>query len=446
MFEGQQVPRALVRVGLRLLACATAAVVLVSCGGGGGGGSECSGTTVYDSYGYNGPGDVAGEIDEPISLTLAAHVQIGCTLRHRIEGALPPGLHFDAGNGSITGTPTTGGVYDVTVRPDAATSEVSASVRLTIQPLGRQSVALAPAELNAPSFSDNRVGSRVAVSASGGVKRLWIGSWSSSNGERFRVYRSTDDGANWSGDTTGGLIATRGDTIGDFLLAAAANKAYVLEAGADVQFVPVPNVLYRYDGSTWALRNDTLPFLAPRGAAMQALPDGRIGVAWSDSDGVTLWTSADEGLTWTRRTAIGGVTPGVGELGSICLGAAGGDWHAVYAGESGFDHSRLAAGAAAWTTPAWNWGSYAERFGVCASDGTRFWVVGQPASSADQYLMLMDTVEGEAALAYPRRIKSMGQTYAQHFFDSMAASDGALYGLLVEPVGSGFRYRLWALR
>lgn len=443
----KRMPEAFVRGLLRAFACAAVVLSLSSCGGGGGGGSDCAGTTVYDSYGYNTDAHaVSGEIGEPISLTLVAHVQIGCKLSNRLEGTLPPGLRFDAASGAITGTPTAGGVYDVTVRPDAANSEVAEPVRFTIQPLGRQSVALAPLELNAPTFSDNRIGSRVAVADSGGVTRLWIGSWSSSNGESFRVYRSTDDGVTWSGDTTGGVITTRGDTIGDFLLAAAADKAYVLEAGADVQLVPVPNALYRYDGSRWALRNDTLPFIAPRGAAMQALPDGRIGVAWSDSDGVTLWTSADEGLTWTRRNATGGVTPGPGEDGAICLGAAGADWQVVTAGSNAFDHSRLAAGATAWTTPVWPWGSYAERFGVCASDGTRFWLLGQPVSSADQYLMLMDAVEGEATLAYPRRVRSMGQTSAQHFFDSMAASDGALYGLLVEQVGAGFRYRLWALR
>jgi hypothetical protein len=445
MLGGHTAPAALARAGLRFLMSAATAVVLASCGGGGGGGGDCPATTVYDSYGY-GTRSLDGEIDEPISLTLAAHVQTGCRLSHRIEGSLPPGVQFDASSGAITGTPSAGGVYEVTVRPDVASSDVSTGLTLSIQPLGRASLALVPLELNAPSFSGQRLNPRIAAAAGAGVTHLWIGSWVV-DGERFRVYRSSDGGASWSGDTTGGLIRAHGDTLGDFLLAASADKAYVLEAGADVQFVPVPNVLYRYDGSAWALRNDTLPFVAPRGASMQALPNGRVAVAWSDSTGISLWTSDDEGATWTKRSASGGISPGFLDNGlSVCLGATGGDWHVVATPGDFFAHARLGAGSETWSEPAWRWGSYAQPFALCASDGERMWLAGQPATTAQNYLMLADIVEGETDFAFPRRIKAMGPTFVQQYFESMTASAGSVYGLLVETRDSGAVYRLWALR
>ena len=51
---------------------AIALVALASCGGGGGGGG-CSGTIVYDSYGYSGQ-NTDGEVGVAMTLELAAHV------------------------------------------------------------------------------------------------------------------------------------------------------------------------------------------------------------------------------------------------------------------------------------------------------------------------------------------------------------------------------------
>ena len=423
------------------------ALVIAACGGGGGGGGgSCGAVTVYDSYGYN-TGQIYGEIGEPVSTTLAAHVQSGCGVGQKLEGTLPPGMSFDANTGNISGTPSAGGVYAVTVHPDVPDwQEVRAVLTLEIQPTGRPTTSVAPSVLAPVPLPDVHLYSSIAVAAHGASTQLWIGGVRFLAGQ-YVLYTTVDEGAHWVSDDAGGLIRPRGDTHGTYKLTAYDSVAYVLDTGGSLNGAPMPSVLYRFDGSSWSVRNETLPFRAPDGAAIVATATS-LAVAWSDMNGISLWTSADGGLNWAKSPATGGFTPDFmdhGEL-KVCLGQAGDDWHVTSVrSSSSWTHATLPAGSTSWTTAAWPWGQYAQPFNICASDGERFWIAGTGASTAENFLKLSDAVAGELSPAFPRRVPEIGPTDSGTIFDSMGAASGHVYGLVAPPNGHN-TYVIWKLR
>jgi Putative Ig domain len=374
------------------------------------------------------------------TLNLAAHVTTGCTPDNSLSGSLPPGMRFDSRSGRISGTPTAGGIYTVTVQPDVASSLVSDSVTLTIQPVGRQTAEMSPTLLPTPANTPTRDGGSVAATTYAGKTRLWIASYAAApDHQQYELLRSDNDGQDWVTDTAGGLMQPRGDTLGSFLVAALGGRAYALEAGGSLGFQPVGNVLYLFNGTSWSVRSDTLPFYAPRGSQLQALADGTLVASWGEADGVVIWTSADEGLHWTNRSASGGLSSdSLGDL-PACVGKIGDEWHAVGQGPS-WEHASMAPGTFLWgTQQSWPWFSHMEPLPVCASDGTNLWIIGRPSDGGYSPPSVSDVLAGESAFAYPRRLPTMSNV---DLIVSMAASNGHLYAL---EGGSG-RYRLWKLR
>ncbi|MFZ5547759.1 MAG: putative Ig domain-containing protein [Pseudomonadota bacterium] len=411
---------------------------LAACGGGG---SGCSGTITYDSYGYSGARD--GEVGQPMSLTLDAHVASGnCSPQHRLTGTLPPGLSFNKQTGQIAGTPTAGGVYALTVQPDVASSDVGTTLTLTVQPVGRQTAEMSPVLLDTPSGFSRRSGVDLAVTSHAGSMRIWLGGYINTGAGHFELFRSDDDGRNWVVDDADQLITARGDTLGAFLVAASGARAYVMEAGASRDMQPIGNVLYRFDGTSWAVQNDALPFTAPYGTKLQALSDGSLAVSWGGPTGTIIWTSSDEGLHWTSRSASGGLSPDAfGNL-ALCTGRLNDDWYAVGWGSS-WHLAVLPEDTFFWAPETtWPWYGYMYPSPVCASDGTNLWVTGQPADLTTSPLSISDIVHGETSFAFPRRLSTLVNGAP---FVSLAADAGHLYGL-EDPGTEITGYRLWKLK
>ncbi|MFD8721259.1 putative Ig domain-containing protein [Streptomyces sp. NPDC059629] len=124
--------------------------------------------TVRNSLAVNSSTLPGGTTGSAYSQTLEA---IGGTAPYRWslapgKGALPSGLRLDAGSGAITGTPTTAGVFDITVQvTDAAAPSQSATQQLSLtvsNPLGISTLSL-PDGVTKTSYSQ-------PLSASGGVE------------------------------------------------------------------------------------------------------------------------------------------------------------------------------------------------------------------------------------------------------------------------------------
>lgn len=430
----------------RWLLGSAVALALIACGGGGvdvvGDASGCSSTTSYDSYGYS-PSTFDGAIDEPVDMVLNAHVLSGCKLSHKLEGDLPPGVHFSSRSGRISGTPTAGGIYQVTVRPNAASGHVSTSAILHIEPIGRPTAALAPERLEAPSGFDIRMWSQLAVGTGPNRARLWIGGYRADTG-RYEFFVSDNDGALWKSDHAGGLIEPRGDTLSQnqFSIGASGAEAYVLDTGGTLAFHPMPSVLYRFDGTAWSLRNETLPFRALAGASLYVGSHGRLAVAWSSGKRLKLWTSRNGGLDWTERA----VSAGISERGTkICLGAVGNDWHAVADVNGFWVHVRLNEGKTHWQEQPWTWQSYMTPEATCASDGARFTLTGLSNDRDREVLAVSDIVAGDEIPAFRRLAPLPDLTSATPVFSSIAASKQHLFGLVADPNGVA-SYELWKLR
>lgn len=415
---------------------AVAVVGLVACGGGGG----CSGgETVYDSYGYGGSSDVEGEIGEPIDLTLAAHVSSGCSLSHKLEGALPAGVKFDSGSGRISGTPTAAGEYPVRVHPNAS-GVVSTSLTLVIQPIGRQTDEASPAKLPAVVPAARYGASpRIAATVVNGSLRLWLGEYVSSDEHdsplrHYRLFRSDDEGASWTADDAGGLITVRGDSMydGQFLLSAVGAEVFVFDSGGTNGVDQVSSRLYRFDGTRWALRNGNLPFVSPPGAGFYVASGGVMGVAFSEEDGMALWTSQDKGLTWHKQTNTSGDYFYYGQ--DFCLGRTGEEWRI------GGGKLQTPAGS---VSSAWPWRSYVAFPETCASDGTHQWVMAEHLNAPTD-MALSDVIAGEDAMAYPRRMKPAPGAGLPSRFKAIAAADGRLFGMVVLEGAAG--YEVWKIR
>jgi hypothetical protein len=430
-----------IRSAIAVISATLAFGILVGCGGGG---STCAETTVYDSYGYS-PRRVQGEIDEPVSVELLAHVTSGCTLSHKLEGNLPPGVHFDSRTGDISGTPTAGGIYDVDVHPDAS-GTVSTHLTLEIQPLGRQADTVNLVHLNPPTDIGFREFSRIAATQVDGHSRLWIGGFqmrdeTGATVERFRFFRSDDEGASWVGDNAGDLLKVRGNTIYEdqFLFGGNGRELFVLDTGGYLDSTPIPSALYRFDGTNWSVRNTHLPFRAPSGASsgFYVAPTGQLAVVFATETGNALWTSNDGGLNWIRQTQGDGEPL---EVGPWCLGKTGEQWRV---GTDTFLVDSVGSG-----TDGWPWEHYAKiDNAVCASDGTRMWVVGQRDGGTGD-MVITDLVEGEALASFPRRVPDMPSSgltgKGNAFFTSLAATNGHLFGLVADPYGHA-SYDLWKL-
>ena len=92
-------------------------VVITATDGAGYSATDSFNWTVTDTIGVTGPGaqsDQSGSTITPLSVT-GTDTSSAATLTFSDGGTLPPGISVDSGSGAISGTPTTGGVYSVTI-------------------------------------------------------------------------------------------------------------------------------------------------------------------------------------------------------------------------------------------------------------------------------------------------------------------------------------------
>ena len=178
--------------------------------------------------------------------------------------------------------------------------------------------------------------------------------------------------------------------------------------------------------------------LRPPGAGFHAASDGSLGIAFSLGGQLQLWTSGDRGLSWVLEAGAGAVGD-PDHAGSLCIGKVGGEWR------QGID-TRLPAGGSDWLQAAWPWSSKSQGDGsLCASDGTTYWVLGVDESFIP-VMTISDTHEGEPTPAYPVWYPDMPTTgTSQHYFSSMAAAGGRLYGMSAYSAETD-TFELWSLR
>ena len=111
------------------------AVTITATDGSGASGSATFNWTVTNAVSVTSPGDQSdgsGTAITAVAIT-ATDSSAGATLAYSDGGTLPPGLSIDPSSGSITGTPTTGGVYAVTITAtDGSGASGSATFNWTI--------------------------------------------------------------------------------------------------------------------------------------------------------------------------------------------------------------------------------------------------------------------------------------------------------------------------
>ena len=175
--------------------------------------------TVTNAVSVTSPGDQtngSGTAITPVAIT-ATDSSAGATLTYSDGGTLPPGLSIDPSSGSITGTPTTGGVYAVTITAtDGSGASGSATFNWTITNTvsvtspGDQSNVSGTAITAVPiTAADSSAGATLTYSDGGTLPPgLSIDASSGSitgtpsTGGTYPVTITATDGSGYSGDAT----------------------------------------------------------------------------------------------------------------------------------------------------------------------------------------------------------------------------------------------------
>jgi hypothetical protein len=77
----------------------------------------------------------AGIVDGPYNQTFTVSGASGATMLELLSGTLPPGLTFDAATGVLSGTATTAGTFNFTIRAeDSAYDSATQTYTLVINP------------------------------------------------------------------------------------------------------------------------------------------------------------------------------------------------------------------------------------------------------------------------------------------------------------------------
>jgi len=395
---------AIFRKLLKWAAIGLAVSFVTGCGGSSD--SSCSGTIVYSAYSYAGA--PSGEIGIAYTYTPSIGVS-GCRPSDRVSaGSLPPGLSLDPGTGRITGVPTQGGAYSLTISPNAG-GNVQSTFTINILPLGPQVPALTARRLatatDLPSSVTNVAMAIAAVDHGAG----WV--LYATDPRSYvpaQVYASTDMGAHWAAVPQAGGPGTRN---GELRMASGSRNLYVLDTGGS----NAAPTLYRYDGAAWHVVNNALPFAAVSGAGFHVDENDAMLVGWMGSQ-VSLWRSADQGVTWSQSMATAARSP-TSSNPSACVGPAGADARMILA--DGFGGSylnaaidlKLGSGASAWTDYYfWQMPNGMTTRGTdlavsCVSVRSRFWI----ATTAEPYpipayLAMSGAGAGSDALDFPRRV------------------------------------------
>ena len=126
------------------------AVTITATDGSGASGNASFNWTITNTVSVTSPGDQSdgsGTAITAVPIT-ATDSSAGATLTYSDGGTLPPGLSIDPASGSITGTPTTGGTYPVTITATdsvgytgSATFTWTITNTVTVAPIGQQSSA-----------------------------------------------------------------------------------------------------------------------------------------------------------------------------------------------------------------------------------------------------------------------------------------------------------------
>lgn len=376
-------------------------------GCGGSSDSSCSGTVFYNAYSYAGA--PSGEVGIAYSYTPSISIS-GCRPSDRVSaGSLPPGLNLDSGTGRITGVPTQGGNYTLTVSPNAG-GNVYSTFTISIYPQDSQAPALTTRRLaiatdlpSRPPGTLDRLAMAITAVDHGDGWVLYAGNNARSI-SGLAVYKSTDMGIHW---TVVPQVGGPGTNNVEFRFASGSGNLYVFETGSSYS----APILYRFDGSAWHLVNNALPFSPTPAAGFHVGEDGVMLVGWAS----ILWQSTDWGVTWAQipTSAAQGIPD---RITSTCVGTAGTDVRMVQA--NGYPASpdgqavdlKLSAGSATWSVYNWQIPTGFSKRGTdlavsCVSARSRFWV----SISADPYpspmhLAMSGAGAGSNALDFPRRM------------------------------------------
>ncbi|HET7863607.1 MAG TPA: Ig domain-containing protein, partial [Burkholderiaceae bacterium] len=250
-------------MGARWAAVCLALALIAGCGSSDE--DSCSGTVFYNSYSYGGVTDA--EVGQPYSYT--PNIQIsGCRPSDRIAaGVLPPGLNLDSGSGRISGVPTQGGSYTLTVRPNAEGS-VQATFTIRVYPMGLQVPVLSAQRVGVSADLPTSQNMSIAAVNHGGGWVLYSGLARSIGGGTFQLFASTDMGAHWSAATQVGAPSFHPNAV--LRVAGGPRDLYVFDSGVQ-SLLPA---LYRYDGAAWHVVNNTLPFRSGTGAGFSIDTNG----------------------------------------------------------------------------------------------------------------------------------------------------------------------------
>lgn len=425
----------------RWFAIALSCALVASCGGGDEE-KSCPGTVYYGAYSYSPPD---GEVGQPYSYTPNISIS-GCRPSdHVSSGSLPPGLGLDPGSGRISGTPSRGGSYTLTVRPNASGS-VQSTFTINVYPIGPQVPTLTGQRMGS-SFDLPPIGTQATVSLAavdhGAGWRLYaanpriIGN---------HIYTSADMGAHWTlVDRTGGPESVRGE----FRYAAGARDLYVLDTGSYSS--NEDPIVYRYDGAAW--HTTTLPFRPAPGVGVGFHVDenDNMIVAWMGRP-INVWRSSDRGANWTQVLANSWRTTSIySHAPYACVGVAGDDIRLVvsdgYTASSLYSvmDMRLSPGATDWDDYSfWSAPSGLTTYGVdlassCATVRGRLWIAMEAAPYPyPAYLALGGAGLGSGSLDFPQRVPSAPRMQA------IARMGNDLVGL--KHYIGGEPWQVWVLR
>ncbi len=295
--------------------------LLSGCGGGGGGASSsCSnGQNVYTHITLDPAVFFSPKVGDVVTLDpQTAGIPASCLASRQFSlfyGSLPTGLSLDASTGRISGTLSAAGSWTFVLRVELAgfAGSVTAGIEANVADPAAYTLpswSIANSSLPMDDFALTSLGGQLIAPG----QALWDSSG------LISANVSGDGGVSWT-PVAAGLQPNRWP---GFAVASNGATAFVF-GGYDGNTSSYLSSLSTFDGTLWAAVNATSAPPGRRDALLMAEPSSLFALGGKDASGALsdVWFSQDGGLNWAMKTANYAGSSVTGRT-ALCFGRLGG--------------------------------------------------------------------------------------------------------------------------